>query len=218
MFTGLIEDIGRVSGVRTGRITRLEVETALELAEVTLGESIAVDGCCLTVVKKTERSLVFEATEETLRRTTLGDYAPGTRVNLERAMALGDRLGGHLVLGHVDATSKVVRTWSEGAALGLEIALPQALAAYFIEKGSVTVDGVSLTVNRLSGAGFELMLIPETRTRTTLGEKPVGARVNLEADLIGKYVERMMSVRGPGTASGSLTEEAIARAGFGRKP
>jgi riboflavin synthase len=216
MFTGLIEDIGKVSAIRSGPTTRLEIETAFDLADVALGESIAIDGCCLTVVEKKARAIAFEATAETLRRTTLESYAPGTRVNLERAMALGERLGGHLVLGHVDATSSILRTWQEGAALGIEIALPAQLAAYFIEKGSVAVDGVSLTVNRLSEKSFELMLIPETRMRTTLGAKAAGSRVNLEADLIGKYVERMMSVRN--ASAGALTAEAIAAAGFGRKP
>src|SRR3954471_8149755 len=149
MFTGLIQDLGRVAAIRPGPVTRLEVETALPLDEVKLGESIAIDGCCLTVVEKRGRTLSFEATEETLRRTTLGGYAPGTRVNLERAMSLGERLGGHLVLGHVDGTARLLRTWDEGAALGVEVELPAELARFFIEKGSVTVDGVSLTVNAL---------------------------------------------------------------------
>ena len=215
MFTGLIQDVGRVASIRLGGITRLEIETTLDLADVVLGESIAVDGCCLTVVHKGARTVVFEATEETLRRTTLGGYAPGTRVNLERAMALGDRLGGHLVLGHVDATAAVRRTWNEGRALGVEIELPRELAAFFIAKGSVTVDGVSLTVNALGAEGFKLMLIPETQARTTLAQKPVGARVNLEADLIGKYVARMAGLGLlPGRESG-LTAERIAQA-FGK--
>lgn len=215
MFTGLIQDVGRVAQVRPGPTTRLIVETAIPLGDVQLGESIAVDGCCLTVVEKGARTVAFDASEETLRRTILGSYAPGAQVNLERAMAVGDRLGGHLVLGHVDATARIVRTWQEGGSLGVEISLPAELAPFFIEKGSVAVDGVSLTVNSLAPDRFGLMLIPETQGRTTLAKKSVGAAVNLEADLIGKYVARMMSVRAPGAAG--LSEELIARAGFGRK-
>lgn len=199
MFTGLIQDVGRVVQLHPGPTTRLVVETSIDPTDVTLGESIAVDGCCLTVVAKAGKTLAFDASEETLRRTTLGSYQVGSAVNLERAMALGDRLGGHLVLGHVDGTAKLLRTWQEGGSLGVEISMPADLAPYFIEKGSVAVDGVSLTVNALGVDRFGLMLIPETQQRTTLAKKPVGATVNLEADLIGKYVARMMTVR-PGKA------------------
>jgi len=215
MFTGLIQDIGRIAALKKGPVMRLDVESALPSNDIQLCESIAIDGCCLTVVEKRGQTLAFDATEETLRRTTLGDFAIGTRVNLERALALGDRLGGHLVLGHVDATSSIVRTWKEGGALGIEISLPKELAPFFIEKGSVTVDGISLTVNALGVDRFALMLIPETLERTTLGGKGVGARVNLEADLIGKYVVRNLGAWGKPSAG--LTEAAILGAGFGSK-
>jgi riboflavin synthase len=211
MFTGLIQDVGQVVARRPGPTTRLEVQTALDLADVKLGESIAIDGCCLTVVAKGSRTLAFDASEETLRRTVLGDYAPGSAVNLERAMALGERLGGHLVLGHVDATARILRSWAEGGSLWLEVELPDELAPYFIEKGSVTVDGISLTVNTLGADRFGVTLIPETQARTTLARKAAGARVNLEADLIGKYVARMVAVR-PGAR---VDEEFLKRAGFG---
>src|SRR6185312_9086872 len=206
MFTGLIQDIGRIAALKKGPVLRLDVESALPSEDIQLGESIAIDGCCLTVVEKRGQTLAFDATEETLRRTTLSDFAIGTRVNLERALALGDRLGGHLVLGHVDATSSIVRTWKEGAALGVEIGLPKELGPFFIAKGSVTVDGISLTVNGLGPDRFALMLIPETQERTTLGAKGVGARVNLEADLIGKFVVRNLGAWKPGAG---LTEAAI---------
>ena len=213
MFTGLIEDIGTVRSIQGGATTRLVIESALAAQEITLGESIAIDGCCLTVVEHRDQTLAFDASAETLRRTTLGSYAPGDRVNLERAMALGERLGGHLVLGHVDATAAVTRTWSEGGTLWIEVGLPAELAAFFIEKGSVGLDGVSLTVNTLSEQSFAVTLIPETLARTTLSHKRVGSRVNLEADLIGKYVARMMAVR-PGAR---LSAEVIERAGFRRQ-
>jgi len=212
MFTGLIEDVGRVHAVRLGETTRISVATRLPVQEIALGDSVAVDGCCLTVVERVADRLAFEATAETLRRTTLEGYVPGARVNLERALALGERLGGHLVQGHVDATAKVLRTWREGRALGLAVELPAPLAPLFIEKGSATVDGVSLTVNALGPAHFEVMLIPETQVRTALGDKGAGARVNLEADLIGKHVARLMEVR-----TGGLQASDIERAGFERK-
>jgi riboflavin synthase len=211
MFTGLIQDVGRVALLRPGPTTRLEIETALPVAQIALGESVAIDGCCLTVVeaRAAARVLAFDATEETLRRTTLGGYRTGSAVNLERALALGDRLGGHLVQGHVDATVDIVRSWPEGGSLWLEIGLPKELAPFFIEKGSVTVDGISLTVNTLGADRFGVTLIPETQARTTLAKKPVGARVNLEADLIGKYVARQLSLGlRPGVPSSANTGAA----------
>lgn len=212
MFTGLIEDVGQVVAVRPGSTTRLEVETHLPGSEVALGESIAVDGCCLTVVARRGSTLAFDASAETLRRTTLGSYASGARVNLERAMAVGDRLGGHLVQGHVDATAELSRLWDEGGSRWVEVELPQELLPYVIEKGSVAIDGISLTINRVAGSHFAVTLIPETQQRTTLGGKRVGARVNLETDLIGKYVARQLGLR---TESG-LSEDFLKRAGYGQ--
>ena len=217
MFTGLIQDVGRVALLRPGPTTRLVVETAIDLKDVVLGESIAVDGCCLTAVEIGKGSIAFDASDETLRCTSLGGYQVGSAVNLERAMALGDRLGGHLVLGHVDATTTVLRSWQEGGSLWLDVALPKAFAPYFIEKGSVTLDGTSLTVNTLAADRFGVTLIPETQERTTLAKKPVGARLNLEADLIGKYVARLMSFRGQAGDPGhkGIDLEFIQKAGYG---
>ncbi len=212
MFTGLIEDIGEVVAVRPGPTTRLEVRTALPVAEIELGESIAIDGCCLTVVERRGEVLGFDASDETLRRTTLGTYRRGSSVNLERALAVGDRLGGHLVQGHVDATTEVSRVWDEGGSRWVEVGLPKDLAPYVFEKGSVTLDGISLTVNTLTADRLAVTLIPETQKRTTLGRKPVGGRVNLEMDVIGKYVARQLGLRSePG-----LTEDFLKRAGYGR--
>lgn len=218
MFTGLIQDLGRVERVIPGGMTDLWIHTALGAAAFELGESIAVNGACLTVVERTGDTFRVQAAPETLRRTTLGSVKPGDRVNLERALALGDRLGGHLVSGHVDAVSEVVETYPEGGSWVMGFRLPEELAPYFIEKGSVAIDGISLTVNTLEADRFRVQLIPETQERTTLKARGVGAKVNLEADQIGKYVARLFALqRGQGApgGGGGLTAAAIAAAGFG---
>lgn len=196
MFTGLIQDVGTVVERASGDLLELRIRTALGAGSFELGESIAIDGCCLTVVEKSEDAFRVQASEETLRRTTLGALTTGARVNLERALAFGARLGGHLVQGHVDGVAEILETHPEGGAKVMRVGLPKPLARYFVEKGSVAMDGVSLTVNRVEPDAFSVTLIPETLERTTLGGKGVGAKVNLEADLIGKYVARQMEVRG----------------------
>lgn len=219
MFTGLVQDVGAIVRVVSGAMTDLWIRSSLgspgPAAEpLVLGESVAVDGVCLTVVELApddSQQVAFrvQASSETLRRTTLDLRRAGDPVNLERALRLSDRLGGHLVLGHVDAVGQVRARQAEGDALRVEVSLPPGLAPYFIEKGSVTIDGVSLTVNGLSDQAFDVMLIPETQRRTTLGKKEVGARVNLEADVIGKYVARL---HGLGARPG-LTGEAVTAMG-----
>lgn len=217
MFTGLIQDVGTVERVVTGAVTDLFIRSAFPAQELALGESIACDGCCLTVVQAQAagQGSVFQvqAAPETLRRTHLGRWHSGTRVNLERAMRLSDRLGGHLVSGHVDGVSAVVERRAEGGSLVMTFELPSALALFFIEKGSVAIDGVSLTVKELFSDRFSVMLIPETQARTTLAGRQVGEPVHLEADLIGKYVARQLGSRAGSSPSG-LTEEALRRAGF----
>jgi riboflavin synthase len=213
MFTGLIQDVGVVERVIPGGMTDLWIRTTLGARDFALGESIAVDGACLTVVECAGDSFRVQAAPETLRRTTLGARTPGSRVNLERALALGDRLGGHLVSGHVDAVSEVLEARPEGGSWVMHFRLSADIAPFFIEKGSVAIDGVSLTVNSVGTDRFGVQLIPETQSRTTLHSRAVGERVNLEADMIGKYVARLVSLRqGP---SGGLSEAVLKAAGFG---
>jgi riboflavin synthase len=203
VFTGLVQDVGTIARVSRGGMMDVWIRTALGVADFARGESIAVDGACLTVVEARGEEFRVQASAETLRRTTLGDARPGAPVNLERALRLSDRLGGHLVLGHVDAVGEVVSRRPEGAALLVAFSLPRELSPYFIEKGSVAVDGVSLTVNELFPDRFTVALIPETQERTALSRKMPGQRVNLEADLIGKYVARLHGMRHSGPAGRS---------------
>ena len=216
MFTGLIQDLGVVERISEGAMTDLWIRSALatDAEPYVNGESISVDGACLTVVESRGASFRVQAAPETLRRTTMGGYKPNTRVNLERAMKLGDRLGGHLVSGHIDAVSKVLETRTEGGSLVMAFELPSSLAPFFIEKGSVAIDGISLTVNEVAADRFRVQLIPETQERTTLAAKKPGDKVNLEADMIGKYVARIHGLRG---TEGALTEATLKAAGFGSK-
>ncbi len=206
MFTGLVTDLGTIERVTPGPVTDLWI--ASTYGDFQLGESIACDGICLTVVEFRGHSFKVQAAPETLRRTTLGTWAPGTRVNLERALQVGDRLGGHWVQGHVDAVGTVLETRPDGGSWVMRFSLPSEIAPFFVEKGSVCIDGVSLTLTEATADRFAVMLIPETQQRTSLGKKQVGAKVNLEADIIGKYVARMMGGRG------GLTVEQLKAAGL----
>jgi riboflavin synthase len=206
MFTGLVTDLGTIERVTPGPVTDLWI--ASTYGDFQLGESIACDGICLTVVEFRGHSFKVQAAPETLRRTTLGTWAPGTRVNLERALQVGDRLGGHWVQGHVDAVGTVLETRPDGGSWVMRFSLPSEIAPFFVEKGSVCIDGVSLTLTEATADRFSVMLIPETQQRTSLGKKQVGAKVNLEADIIGKYVARMMGGRG------GLTVEQLKAAGL----
>ena len=196
MFTGLVEDLGAV--VRADRRSDALVLTirpaTIDVATLALGESIAHDGACLTVTVTGTAAGTYSvlAGAETLARSTLGGVRVGSKLHLERALALGERLGGHMVAGHVDGTGEVIARRDLGANLVLTIAAPAALLRYVVVKGSIAVDGVSLTVNRVDDAGFDIALIPHTVTATHLGERRPGGRVNLEVDLIGKYVEKLL--------------------------
>jgi len=194
MFTGLVEDIGTVVRAdRQGDALVLAVRPAtLSVAELAVGESVCHDGACLTVTEKAGEVYTVLAGAETLARTTLADARLGSELNLERALRVGDRLGGHMVAGHVDGTGVIAARRDEGANLVYTVAADAALLRYVVEKGSIAVDGISLTVNRVDRDGFDVAIIPHTAEHTTLGEKHPGARVNLEVDLIGKYVEKLL--------------------------
>lgn len=191
MFTGIITDVGRVRSVAEangGR--RLEIATAYRLDDVAIGASIACSGVCLSVVEKGEETFAVEVSRESLSKTTLSVWVEGRLVNLERALKLGDEFGGHIVSGHVDGVGQVVRALSDGDSLRLQIRAPAPLHRYMASKGSVTIDGVSLTVNEVDGEVFGVNLIPLTRTATTLGDLRSGDRVNLEVDLLARYAAR----------------------------
>ena len=202
MFTGIVEELGRVRAItHVDGGARLEITCTDVIADAAIGDSIAVNGCCLTVVELGRDWWAADAQIETLDRTTLGALAPGDPVNLERPMRLGDRLGGHLVLGHVDGVGDVVEVEPQAdGSTRVTVRAPGELARYLVEKGSVTVDGVSLTITTVSDpaaldAEFGVALIPHTLAVTTLGVRNAGDRVNLEADMIAKHVERLLVLK-----------------------
>ncbi len=197
MFTGIITDLGRVRALEPRGDTRLTIETGYDTETIVLGASIACSGACLTVVDKGPGWFAADVSAETLSKTTLGDWTPGTAVNLERALRLGEELGGHLVSGHVDGVAEIVERTEEGDSLRLDVAAPGPLMPLIAAKGSVTLDGVSLTVNRVldapGGGSFEVNIIPHTAAETALGAGRPGTRVNLEIDLLARYVQRLQS-------------------------
>ena len=210
MFSGLVTDIGEVAArSASGTSATFSIETNYEIADIEIGESIAVDGICLTVTDLGKRTFDVDASPETLERTTLNDRRRGDGVHLERALRLGDRLGGHLVSGHVDGVGVVETRRRESNAWLMQIDAPDTVSPYLIEKGSITVDGVSLTVNEVDGSRFTLAIIPHTAEKTLLAEYKPGRPVNLEADMIGKYVHKFV---GPHT--GGLDLDDLADAGF----
>lgn len=191
MFTGIITDIGRVRAVaQTARDRRYEVETAWDTSSIDLGASISHSGVCLTIVEKGPGWFAVEVSGETLSKTTLGGWAAGTKINLERATRAGDELGGHIVSGHVDGLGSVVEITPEGGSHRIVIEAPAPLHRFIAAKGSITVDGVSLTVNSVDGRRFGLNIIPHTWEVTTLGELKVGDAVNLEIDMLARYLAR----------------------------
>jgi riboflavin synthase len=193
VFTGLIEDVGRVESVESGGDgARLRVATRLG-GEIAAGDSIAVDGVCLTATAADDASFKTEAMNQTLAVTVLGEVEAGTRVNLELAMKASDRLGGHIVQGHVDGVGEVLGIEEDGFARRLRVELPETLLRYAIDKGSIALSGVSLTVAELGDAWIEVSLIPETLERTNLGETEPGRKLNVECDVVAKYVERLVA-------------------------
>jgi riboflavin synthase len=209
MFTGLVSDMGVVERLepRAGGARVTIRPGTMPVDDLALGESVACNGACLTVVERGGGRMSFDAVPETLSRTTLGNWRAGTRVNLERALRLSDRLGGHLVQGHVDAVGQVLGRVAEGQGARLTISLPPALAPLVAEKGSIAIDGVSLTVARADRDRFEVALIPETLSRTVLGAAAPGTPVNLEVDVVARHVARLREFAGSaGISEGSLKD------------
>ena len=195
MFTGIVQDIGRVVSreARGGDVRLLIAFDRLDPSGINVGDSICVQGCCLTAVELRDRSFAADVSRESLSLTTLGDLTAGSRVNLEPSLKAGDALGGHLVSGHVDGIGEIAALSGDARSTRVEISVPSTLARYIARKGSVTIDGVSLTVNEVQGAKFGINLIPHTQAVTTLGAIRTGARVNVEVDQIARYVERILS-------------------------
>ena len=217
MFTGIITAVGTIAALQPrGGDVRLRIATGkLDLSDVQLGDSIAVSGVCLTAVELPGDGFWADASRETLERTLLGEAAPGMKVNLEKALTPTTRLGGHLVSGHVDGIGAVTVWQPDGRSWRLRIQAPDALARYIAEKGSIGVDGVSLTVNRVDGAAFELNIIPQTLAETSLADFKIGRRVNLEVDLIARYLERLLlGERAAQPDGGGLTEALLREHGF----
>jgi riboflavin synthase len=216
MFTGIIEAVGKVASKQPkGGDMRLHIAAGkLDLQDVKLGESIAVSGVCLTVVDLPGEGFGADVSRETLERSVLGDLTPGATVNLERALTPTTRLGGHLVSGHVDGIGTVTAYYQDGRSWRLRIQAPNHLACYIAEKGSICVDGVSLTVNRVEGALFDLNIIPHTLQETTIAEYRVGRRVNLEVDIIARYLERLLLGEAVARPGGRLSEALLREQGF----
>ncbi|TAM44784.1 MAG: riboflavin synthase [Gammaproteobacteria bacterium] len=218
MFTGIIQAIGKIAALeKRGGDARLRIQTGkLDLADVKLGDSIAVNGVCLTAVLTDAKGFSADVSGETLARTTLGGLKSGDAVNLEKALTPTTRLGGHLVSGHVDGVGTVHERTQDARSVRFRIEVPAALAKYIAEKGSVCVDGVSLTVNAVAGAAFEINIVPHTLAETTLDELAPGRRVNIEVDILARYLERLLTagkVEGE-AGEGGLTRELLARHGF----
>lgn len=196
MFTGIITDIGSIKAVSKGGDTRFDIATAYDMATADIGASIACAGVCLTVIEKGDGWFAVQASGETLDKTTAAGWTEGTRLNLERALKLGDELGGHIVSGHVDGVAEVLNTSPVGQSLKIDFQAPKSLAKFIATKGSVTIDGVSLTVNSVLAEVFSVNIIPHTQTETTLGHLKPGDRVNLEIDVLARYVARLNEVNG----------------------
>jgi riboflavin synthase len=211
MFTGIIEDQGAIKKImRQGTAARMTIESRFPSQEISLGDSIAVDGACLTVTGINGSLFTVDLSPETLQRTTLGARRERDSVNLERALRLSDRLGGHLVTGHIDGIAGI-KTLTPNAN-AISFSAPQQIVRYLVEKGSVAIDGISLTVNQCTAHGFSVMVIPFTSSHTTLNRKKAGDQVNIETDIMGKYIEKFLVKRG--AADGTVTEDLLHKYNF----
>lgn len=214
MFTGLIEDLGTVRELRrSGSKVKLHIATALPMHEVRLGDSIAVNGICLTVVECGSGDFIADVSPETLQSSNLGALNPGSEVNLERALLVSDRLGGHIVSGHVDSIAHIAAKTIDGNAVRFTFNLDGETLRYVVEKGSITIDGISLTVNEVSDISFSVAIIPHSLAHTTLKNAQVGGRVNIETDIIARYVEKLLQGKASRTTD-TLTIEQLAENGF----
>jgi len=216
MFTGIIQTVGKIAAIeQKGGDTRLRINTgSLDMSNVNTGDSIAVSGVCLTAVEHSASGFTADVSGETLSRTTLGQRRPGDAVNLEKALTLNTPLGGHLVSGHVDGVGTVVSRETEGRSVRFRFEAPATLARYIAEKGSICVDGVSLTVNAVNGAKFDVTIVPHTLAQTTLDSFQPGSKVNLEVDLLARYLERLMLGEGAAKDGSIITREFLAQHGI----
>lgn len=215
MFTGIIEEVGTVRRIERGaKGARLTIGAKTVLEDTKIGDSIATNGVCLTVVSQTCDSFSADVMAESLRRSALGSLQSGSPVNLERAMAANGRFGGHIVSGHVDGTGRVTRIRRDDTAIWYTVACDAALLRYIVEKGSITIDGISLTVAAVTAQDFSVSAIPHTVAQTVLSERREGDVVNLECDIIGKYVEKLLQPAATAPAQSSLTREFLAEHGF----
>ncbi|WP_374297742.1 riboflavin synthase [Acinetobacter sp.] len=217
MFTGIIESVGQVQSVQTvGGDVRLKIHTKLDMSDVHLGDSIATNGICLTVIEFGEDWYAADVSRESLHRTTLGQWKAGQTVNVEKAMLPTTRFGGHIVSGHVDGLGEITLVREDARSLYFEVTAPVELAKYLAEKGSVTVDGISLTINHLRGNVISLNLIPHTADRTNIGSWKQGTQVNLEVDVLARYIERLMlgDKAAEQTATSNISMDFLAQNGF----
>ena len=215
MFTGIIEEIGTVKGVKRGnRSVVLEVQAKKVLEDLKVGDSIATNGVCLTVTSFTGSVFCADVMPETMQRSNLGELRAGDRVNLERALTLNGRLGGHIVSGHIDGTGKIVGREKDENAIWISVATSGELLRYIVDKGSITIDGISLTVVSVNDAGFTVSIIPHTQDETTVVKKKIGDTVNLENDVIAKYVEKLMRPAEPSEPKGGMTLDFLLANGF----
>jgi riboflavin synthase len=215
MFTGLVESCGRVQTLtRTATEARLTVATSIPTDELQLGDSVSVNGACLTVVAKDSTTFTVDMSPETFERTTFKSMPKEGRVNLERALRVGDRLGGHIVTGHIDVVGTVLGVKKSQNAVVVEIEVPTEYSRYIIAKGSVAIDGISLTINDVKSNQFSVSIIPHTLKETTLTECKSGVQVNIETDILGKYVERLLGVEKGSGQSSKLTSDFLAKHGF----
>jgi riboflavin synthase len=218
MFSGIVAEVGTVKAFKgNGEAASLTIEASVAFTDVAIGESIAVNGVCLTAVHRCGSTFAVDVSPETLRATNLGELRPGDGVNLERSLCLHDRIGGHLVSGHVDGVGTIIDKRPEANAVHYDLQVPKALMRYLVPKGSIAVDGISLTVVACRPDGFQVTIIPHTAAVTTIGRKGIGATVNLECDMLGRYVERALQARleGEGAEAGEWQMALLCRHRFG---